>query len=56
VSVPLRVVDSQETYSVKRQRDGKKEQLTTEWIWVITLSLSQASTERVVLFCSFLLL
>ena len=48
VSLPLRVVRSQETYSVQRQGDGKKEQLTTVWIWVTTLSPSQVSTERVV--------
>jgi DDE family transposase len=48
VEVLLRVVRSQETYSVKRQQDGKREPLTTEWIWVTTLPASQVSTERVV--------
>lgn len=48
VQEPLRVVRSQETYSVKRQRDGKSEPLTTEWIWVTTLPAQQISTQRVV--------
>jgi hypothetical protein len=48
VAVPLRVVRSQETYSVKRQLDGKIESLTTEWVWVTTLPASQVSTERIV--------
>ena len=48
VKLPLRVVRSQETYSIKRQRDGKNELLTTEWIWVTTLPTTQVSTARVV--------
>jgi len=48
VDGPLRVVRSQETYSVKRQQDAKTERLATEWIWVTTLPASQVSTERVV--------
>ena len=46
----LRVVRSQETYSVQRQRDGKREQLTAEWIWVTTLPTLQVPTARVVHF------
>lgn len=48
VEAPLRVVRSQETYSVQRQLDGKAELLTAEWIWVTTLSPSQISTQQVV--------
>lgn len=48
VKLPLRVVRSQETYSIKRQLDGKNELLTTEWIWVTTLPTTQVSTARVV--------
>lgn len=48
VNVPLRIVRSQETYSVKRQLDGKSEQVTTEWMWVTTLPAARVSTERIV--------
>jgi hypothetical protein len=48
VNLPLRVVRSQETYSVKRQLDGKPEQVTNDWVWVTTVSAAQLSTERVV--------
>lgn len=48
VKLPLRVVRSQETYSVKRQLDGKSEQRTSEWMWVTTLPTTQVSTERMV--------
>jgi Transposase DDE domain len=48
VQSPLRVVRSQETYSVKRQLDGKREQLDTEWMWVTTLPAARACTERIV--------
>jgi Transposase DDE domain len=50
VNVPLRVVRSQETYSVQRQRDGKKEQVTTEWVWATTLPGTQVSTGCIVHF------
>jgi len=48
VNLPMRVVRSQETYSVKRQLDGKREQVTSDWVWATTLSAAQVSTERVV--------
>lgn len=48
VEAPLRVVRSQETYSVKRQLDRKTELVTAEWIWVTTLSAAQISTQQVV--------
>ena len=48
VTLPLRVVRSRETYWVKRQRDGQREQVTTEWVWATTLPSSQVSTEHTV--------
>ena len=48
VKVPLRVIRSVETYSVRRQLSGEVAQETSEWIWATTLSSAQASTERVV--------
>jgi hypothetical protein len=48
VKLPLRVVRSQETYSVKRQLDGKPEQVTSEWMWVTTLPATRVSTKGIV--------
>jgi Transposase DDE domain len=48
VNTPLRVVRSRETYSVKRQRDGKREQVRTEWVWVTTLPAAPVPTARMV--------
>lgn len=48
VKVPLRAIRSVETYSVRRQLTGEVAQESSDWIWVTTLSLAQASTERVV--------
>jgi len=48
VSVPLRVVRSEETWSVRRQLSGQVEQEHATWVWATTLSLTQASTELVV--------
>jgi len=48
VSVPLRVVRSEETYSVRRQASQQVEQERAAWMWVTTLSVAEASTERVV--------
>ncbi len=48
VVAPLRVVRSQETFFVRRQLTGDREQCHTEWMWVTTLAQSQASTECVV--------
>ena len=45
---PLRLVRSQETYSVCRQLDHKASQESVEWIWVTTLSAAQAPTGLVV--------
>jgi hypothetical protein len=48
VNVPVRVIRSLETYSVKRQLDGKRDPRTSDWIWVTTLPLQSVSTERAV--------
>jgi hypothetical protein len=48
VKVPLRVVRSLETYSVRRQLDHTVTQETSDWVWVTTLPLQQAPTARVV--------
>jgi hypothetical protein len=48
VRVPLRVVRSQETYTVRRQVSRLVSEEHTEWMWVTTLSAAQASTELVV--------
>jgi hypothetical protein len=48
VKVPLRVVRSVETCSVRRQLTREVAQETSEWIWVTTLLPAQASTERAV--------
>lgn len=44
----VRVVASNETRTVKRQIDGRDEQLYCEWIWVTTLAKAQATTKAVV--------
>jgi hypothetical protein len=48
VNAPLRVVRSEETYSVRRQLDRELSEETSEWMWVTTLPQAQASTERTV--------
>jgi hypothetical protein len=48
VDAPLRVIRSQETYTVYRQATRRLEHITTEWIWATTLPILQAPTERVV--------
>jgi len=50
VNVPVRVVRSLETYSVRRQIDKKDSPQTSDWIWATTLPSAQASTARVVRF------
>jgi Transposase DDE domain len=50
VNTPVRVIRSLETYSVKRQLDGKDEPETSDWIWVTTLPAQPVSTERAVAF------
>ena len=48
VKIPLRVVRSLETYSVRRQLDKTVTQQTSDWTWVTTLPPQQAPTERIV--------
>jgi hypothetical protein len=48
VNTPVRVIRSLETYSVKRQLDGKADLRTSDWIWVTTLPVQPVSTERAV--------
>jgi Transposase DDE domain len=48
VKGPLRVVRSQESWSVKRQITKQEDLLNSDWIWVTTLSLAQARTKQVV--------
>lgn len=48
VNTPVRVIRSLETYSVKRQLDGKDDPVTSDWIWVTTLPAQPVSTERAV--------
>jgi hypothetical protein len=50
VNTPVRVIRSLETYSVKRQLDGKDDPETSDWIWVTTLPAQPVSTERAVAF------
>lgn len=50
INVPVRVVRSLETYSVKRQIDGKHETLISDWMWATTLPQQQVSTARAVVF------
>ncbi len=48
VTTPVRVIRSLETYSVRRQLDGKDE--VQVWIWVTTLAAQPVSTQRAVIF------
>ena len=48
VKAPLRVIRSQESWSVKRQITAQQTLQTTDWVWVTTLSLMQARTAQVV--------
>jgi hypothetical protein len=48
VNVPVRVIRSLETHSVKRQLDGKEELVIRDWIWVTTLPVQSVSTRRAV--------
>ena len=50
VNVPVRVIRSQETRTVRRQLDGKDETLTSDWIWVTTLPEQSVPTGRAVAF------
>jgi DDE family transposase len=48
VNVPVRVLRSLETYSVRRQLDQQDCPQTSDWIWVTTLPASQVSTQRAI--------
>ena len=48
VKVPVRVIRSLESYSIKRQLDGKDETLTSDWLWVTTLPSAQVPLERAI--------
>jgi hypothetical protein len=48
VTQPVRIVRSVETWSVRRQLDHQVEELSSEWVWVTTLSKRRASTAAVV--------
>lgn len=44
----VRVVRCEETKTIRRQRTGKKEQETSQWMWATTLSQREATTETIV--------
>jgi hypothetical protein len=46
VKIPVRVIRSLETYSVRRQRDKKDEPRSSDWVWVTTLASAQVPVER----------
>lgn len=48
VKVPLRVIRSLETYSVRRQLDKKDEIRSSDWMWVTTLPSAQLPVHRAV--------
>lgn len=48
VNVPVRVIRSLETYSIRRQLDKKDEPQISEWVWVTTLPSAQVPVERAV--------
>ena len=48
VKVPLRVIRSLETYSVRRQLNHTDEPQTSDWVWVTTLPAAQVPVERAV--------
>ena len=48
VKVPVRVIRSQETRTVRRQLDGQDETLTSDWLWVTTLPQPSVPTARAV--------
>jgi hypothetical protein len=45
VRQPVRVVRSVETWTVRRQLDGRREEQRSEWTWVTTLPSRQAPTK-----------
>jgi Transposase DDE domain len=48
VKVPIRVIRSVETYSIRRQLDKRDETLTSDWVWATTLPSAQVSVGRAV--------
>lgn len=48
VKVPLRLIRSRETYSVRSPLTQQRVEQTSDWIWVTTLPPAQLSTERAV--------
>jgi len=50
VHVPVRVLRSLETYSVRRQLDQKDCPQSSDWVWVTTLPSSQVSTPQAISF------
>jgi hypothetical protein len=48
VAEKVRVVRSLETWTVRRQLNGQEEELTSNWLWVTSLSTVQASTQAIV--------
>jgi hypothetical protein len=48
VKTPVRVVASRESRTIRRQLDGKEEELVTDWFWVTTLPKTHATTGVVV--------
>ena len=48
VRVPVRVVRTIETRSIRRQLDGQTQQVVSQWCWVTTLPATHASTGAVV--------
>jgi hypothetical protein len=48
VAAPIRVVRSLETWSVRRQLDGQREELRADWWWITTLAPQRASTSAIV--------
>jgi Transposase DDE domain len=50
VKVPVRVIRSLETYSVRRQLDKKVEIRSSDWMWVTTLPSAQLPVQRAVAF------
>jgi len=45
---PVRVVRSEETWTVRRQLDGQPETMHSNWTWVTTLDKRRASTRTIV--------
>ena len=48
VKVPVRVIRSLETYSIRRQLDKNDEPQTSDWVWVTTLPAAQVPVARAV--------